>query len=356
MLRLAVCLAVLLVVFTAGGSRAAAPDDRATTLVFSIDQGFGNGVVVQDDQLAVKRIVEALRPLACRYRVCVLLNPQVRDRARLDRVLDTLMAAKMPFAFDVQSSDSMTLGSVAAQCKPHDPSHGVSISMEDLRAYKKRYGKRFAGIRFTEVFAQDFTVRAVKTTNPEWGKPGWKLPDDAFFQPSIVERFLQFAKDNGMFAQWSDWHWFEYAGWDKPQQDHEAKLHAVLRKFPGLVTVTYANNEPNGDSKKRLPDWEKCIAGFRADGIAELGLSDQSWLGNDMTCPVEDIIAWAQSALGKGCRYVQFEPAWYFFRLPRGTFDVEDYTKDPAWADAGKATPQFVELEKALLTSKPAIK
>lgn len=347
MFRLVFFVAGLLVL--AVGSGAATADQRATRLVFSLDQGIGNGVVVNDDQVAVRRIAEALRPLSSRYQVCVLLNPQVKDREKFDRALDTLVAAKMPFVFDVISSDSMTLGSVTEQCRPHDPRHGVSISLHDLRSYKKRYAKWLAGIRFMEVFAHDFTVRAVQTTNPEWGMPGWKMPRDSFFQPGIVEGFLQFAKDNGMFAQWSDWHWFGFATWDKPQEAYEAKLLAVLRKYPGLVTVTYANNEPDGASLNRLANWESCIAGFKNNGIAELGLSDQSWLGNDMTCPVEDIIAWAQSALDRGFRYVQFEPAWYFFRLPRGTFGVQDYTSDPAWSERGRATENLVRLQDALL-------
>lgn len=349
MLRLILCLVVLSAVLVSRGNAGAAP----VSLVFNIDQCFGNGVVVQDDAVAVRRMVQALRPLEARYRVYALLNPMARDRIRLDRVLDALVAAKMPFMFDVCSSDCMTLGSATAQCNPYDASHGLSLSVDDLRAYKKRYGKWLAGMRFMEVLAQDFCVRAVRTTNPEWNRTSWKLPKDAFFQPETVEQYLRFARDSGMFVQWSDWHWFEFAKWDEPQKEHEAKLHDIFRRFPGIVTVTYANNEPNSDSIKRLPDWEKCIAGFKADKIAGLGLSDQSWLGDDMACPVEDIISWARSALDKGCRLIQFEPTWYFFRLPRGTFGVEDYTKDPAWTDRGSATPNLLALQKALLSPKP---
>ncbi len=344
MLRLVVLVAGLFLMVGVCGTAVA---DGAVKLVFSIDQGFGNGVVVNDDQVAVKRIAEALRPFSAKYKVYVLLNPQVKDLEKLDRVLDTLVEAGMPFVLDVCSSDSMTLGSVTEQCRPHDPRHGVSISLHDLRAYKKRYGKWLAGIRFMEILAHDFTVRAVQTTNPEWGQPGWKMPRDSFFQPGIVEGFLKFARDNGMFVQWSDWHWIGFADWDEPQRPKEEKLLALLRRFPGLVTVTYANNEPNGDSAKRLPDWERCITRFA--GAAELGLSDQSWLGNDVTCPVADITSWAESALDKGFRYVQFEPAWYFFRLPRGTFGVHDYTNDPAYADRGSATDNLLALQKVLL-------
>lgn len=146
------------------------------TLAFSLDQGFGNGVVVQRNLAAVQRIVEALKPLQSRYRVCVIVNPMVADRARLDAVLDTLADLKMPFVFDVYTSDALTLGSCSVQNKPYDPEHGLSISLEDLESYKKRYREWLIGIRFAEVFAQDFTVRAVKTTNPEWALPYGHYP------------------------------------------------------------------------------------------------------------------------------------------------------------------------------------
>ncbi len=321
-----------------------------TRLIFDLDQGFGNGIVVNDDQVALGRVIDALKPLRERYDVYVIVNPMVADRKKLDHVLDTLAAADQPFVFDTYTSDAETLGSCSTQNRPFDPRHGLTISVDDLAAYKKRRGKHLAGLRFMEVFAQDFTVRAVKTTNPEWALPCWKLPDDAFFQPEIAERYLKFAKEHSMFVQWSDWHWFEFASWDAVQKEHEAKLSELLRKYPGLVTITYANNEPEEASVQRIKGWEKSVAGFAKDGAAGYGLSDQSWLSkNDETCPVDDIIRWAKSALAKGCRMIQFEPAWYFFRLPRGTFDVREYTSDPKWADRGSPTANFTRLKEALM-------
>lgn len=319
-------------------------------LLFDIDQGFGNGIVVHDDRVALKRVIGALEPLKPRYDVYVIVNPMVADRKKLESVLDTLTAAGQPFAFDTYTSDGQTLGSCSEQNKPHDPRHGLTISLDDLAAYKKRYGKHLAGLRFMEVFAQDFTVRAVKTTNPEWALPCWKLPDDAFFQTEIAEPYLKFAQDNGMFVEWSDWHWFEFASWDAPQKEHEAKLSTLLRKYPGLVTVAYANNEPAEASAPRIKGWEKSVAKFVRDGAAGYGLGDQSWLSNnEETCPVGDIIRWARSALNKGCGMIQFEPAWYFFKLPRGTFQVQEYASDPKWADRGSPTPNFVKLKEALM-------
>jgi len=325
-----------------------------STLVFSLDQGFGNGVVVQRDLAAVKRAAKALEPLRSKFDVAVLLNPMVSDSAGFERVLDTLVSAKMPFVLDVYTSDGFTLGNCAEQCKPHDPSHGVTISIERLADYRKRYGKWLAGLRIMEVFAEDFTIRQAKTTNPEWLRPCEKAPSDSFFQPEIAERYISFARDNGMFVQWSDWHWFVFADWDAPQKEHEAKVTALLRKYPGVVTLTYANNEPNSDSEKRYPGWERFVAKIKAGGTARVGLSDQSWLSKDAnTCPIDDIIRWARSALDKGCRYVQFEPAWYFLKLPSGTFDVQSYSSDSQWKDAGGATPNLTRLTEALMSYTP---
>lgn len=325
-----------------------------SVLVFSIDQGFGNGIVVHDDQVALTRIIAALKPLQSRYEVRVLLNPMVKDRSKLLRALDTLAARQMPFVLDAWSSDALTLGSCSEQNAPHDPRHGLTASVEDLSALKKRYGRAFAGIRFTEVFAQDFTVRAVKTTNPEWGLPCWKLPGDSFFSAGAAEELLRFAREQRLPVEWSDWHWSRLHPWDEPQKNHEEDLKRLLRRYPGMVTVAYANNEPNEDSVKRLPDWEQTVKPFLRDGAAGFGLSCQSWLRRVETeTSAEDMIAWTMSALDRGASLVQYEPAWYFFRLPRGTFEVGGYAASPAWVDRGLPDGAFVRLREALL-GRPA--
>jgi len=343
-MRLMFILAVLAVSATSGVAQ------PRTRIVFDLDQGFGNGIVVHDDQTALLRVIDALKPLGKRYDVYVILNPMVADRKKLEHVLDTLASSGQPFVFDTYTSDAQTLGSCSTQNNPHDPKHGLTISLDDLSTYRKRYGKALAGLRIMEVFAQDFTVRAVKSSNPEWALPCWKLPDDAFFQPEIAEPYLRFAGDNGMFVQWSDWHWFEFAPWDALQGKHEAKLRELLRKYPGVVTVTYANNEPEEASAQRIKGWERCVAKFAQHGAAGYGLSNQSWLaGDEQKCPIDDVVRWARSAIAKGCRMIQFEPAWYFFQLPRGTFGVEDYASDPKWADRGSPTANFVKTKEALM-------
>ncbi|MGQ9808805.1 MAG: hypothetical protein ACUVSM_06550 [Armatimonadota bacterium] len=329
----------------AGGGAPARP-----VLVFSVDQGFGNGIVVHDDQVALTRIIRALEPLRQRFDVRVIVNPMVRDRARLLRTLDTLAARGMPFTLEAWSSDAQTLGSCSEQNNPFDPHHGLTVSTEELGALKRRYGRMFTGIRFAEVFAQDFTVRAVRTTNPEWGLPCWKLPADSFFRPDIARRLLGFARANRLHVQWSDWHWYTFHPWDETQRGHEEELRALLREFPGLVTMTYANNEPQEESALRRDHWEKAVKGFVSDGAAGFGLSCQSWLRLVETDTVpEELAGWAVEALERGASLVQFEPVWYFFHLPRGTFGVERYTHLPEWADRGRPRDSFRVLERALL-------
>jgi len=291
-------------------------------LVFSIDQGFGNGIVVNRDVEGMKRIIAALDTLRPAYDVYPLFEPQVKDRVSLEKMLDLCAAADMPFVLDAYSSDAMTLGTSTAHNAPADGPHGIAISLEDLTRYKKRYGRHLAGLRFMEIMSQDFTVRAIRSTNPEWKGKDWKMPEDDFWQPRYARDFLRFARDNRMFVQWSDWHWLRFAPWDTPLKQREADIRRLLGEFPGIVIVTYANNEPSEQSVPRLMNWHEAVAPFVAAGF---GLSDQSWLRKDDTkCPIEDIVAWAKRALELKCPLIQFEPAWYFFKLPRGTFGLGD--------------------------------
>jgi hypothetical protein len=341
---------ILLGASSACGAMKSPKAKEKVKLIFSVDQGFGNGIVVNDDQAAIGRIIDAVQPLRKRYDVYLLLNPMVADHEKFNHILDIIAAGHMPFMLDVYTSDGETLGSSTPQNAPFDGAHGITISLDNLRKYKTKFGKLFSGLRFMEVFAQDFTVRAIKTTNPEWALPGMKMPPDAFFQPQKAEVLIRFAKENRMFVQFSDWHWIELAGWDKPQIKNEKELSAILRKYPGVVTVTYANNEPNEDSVKRIGYWRKSVEKFVADGAAGCGLSDQSWLRkNEVNCPVSDIIEWAKSALEQECRMIEFEPAWYFFKLPIGSFGVQEYVTDPTWRDRGYPTHNMSKLVTSLL-------
>lgn len=319
-------------------------------LIFSMDQAFGNGIVVQNDQVAVKRIVQELEPLKKQYDVYILLDPEVKDKSRLENTLTTLKKLKMPFVLDVYTSDAYTIGSCSEFNAPYDNSHALSISMEYLAALKTKYGKYLAGLRFMEVFGQDFTVRAIKTTNPEWGRPAEKIPSDNVFQEKYAEQFIKFAKENRMFLQWADFHWYAAASYDAQQKEYEKIVSKLLKKYPGVVTITYNNNEPLEQSVPKLDTWQKVVEGFAKDGAAGYGLSDQSWIRSDpMKTSPDEIAAWAMSALKNGCKMIQFEPVWYFFNLPFGSFELKSYTDLPEWKDRGMGTSNYEVLKNALL-------
>ena len=327
-------------------------------LTFVIDQSFGNGIVVRGDAEGMQRIIDSLKPLQEYYDVYALFGPQVADKNNLETMLDLCAGNDLPFMFDVISSDGMALAA-CPQTAAVDEVHGVEISLKKLAEYKKRYGRHLAGIRFMEVFGQDFVAR-VMTKNPEWiheGYNGMPDPNVRFFDTDIVRPFFQFASNNDMFVQWSDHHWSRFKDWDLPQKEIEKALAELIAEFPGLVTVTYANNEGNKESIKRFSNWQEAVEPFVKTGAQNFGLSNQAWLHFvpneklETECPIEDIIAWQRLALKLGCRYIQYEPSWYFFELPRGTLMKEtyDYTKDKKWENRGTPRTEFKELIKELL-------
>jgi len=344
-------LAIALLMLVAGESWAADPKIR---LIFSIDQGFGNGIVANGNVEALNLMVTALEPLRAKYEVSVLLNPMIQDKPRLKLMLDALVARKMPFVLDVYSSDSFTLGANGPANAPFDSSHGLSISVEQLAAFKESYGTWLVGLRFMEIFGQDYGIRAMKTTNPELKRPGDKLPADTFFRLDLAEGFIRFAKEHAMFVQWADFGWMPFSPWDKEMPRYTEQVKALLRQYPGVVTVTYNNNEPNEASIPRLSTWHSSVESFPKDGAAGYGLSNQSWLHNFtyMDTKPEEIIAWTQSALDKNCRLIQFEPAWYFFNLPAGTFELGDSNKVSAGTQTGEARDPLKQLISSLLVSQ----
>jgi hypothetical protein len=70
---------ILLSTPAAFGSIKTPKPQEKVKLIFSVDQGFGNGIVFNDDQVAIGRIINALQPLRKRYDAYLLLNPMVRD-------------------------------------------------------------------------------------------------------------------------------------------------------------------------------------------------------------------------------------------------------------------------------------
>ncbi len=327
--------------------------EAKTRLVFSIDQGFGNGTIANGDVEALTRMVQALEPIRERYDVSVLLNPMIKDKQRLKLALDSLLKLKMPFVLDVISSDSFTLGANGPANEPFDSSHGLSISVEQLAELKTTYGAWLIGVRFMEIFGQDYGIRAMKTTNPELKRPGDKLPADTFFRPDLAECFIRFAKEHAMFVQWADFGWMPFSPWDKEMPRYTEQVKALLRQHPGVVTVTYNNNEPYEASIPRISTWHTAVESFPKEGAAGYGLSNQSWLHNFtyMDTNPDEIIAWTRSALDKNCRLIQFEPAWFFFNLPAGTFELGNSNKVPDGTKPGDAKDSLRKLIAFLLAA-----
>jgi hypothetical protein len=346
--------AIALLLLFVGQTRASEPKIR---LLFSIDQGFGNGIVANGNVEALNRMVTALEPLRAKYEVSVLLNPMIQDKQCLKLMLDALVARRMPFVFDVYSSDSFTLGANGPANAPFDSSHGLSISVEQLAAFKESYGASLVGLRFMEIFGQDYGIRAMKTTNPELKRPGDKLPADTFFRSDLAEGFIRFAKEHAMFVQWADFGWMPFSPWDKEMPNYTEQVKALLRQHAGVVTVTYNNNEPNEASVPRISTWHTAVETFPKDGAAGYGLSNQSWLHNFtyMDTKPEEIIAWTQSALDENCRLIQFEPAWYFFNLPAGTFELGDSNQVPAGTQPGEARESLKLLIGFLISVQPPV-
>ena len=323
-------------------------------LIFSIDQGFGNGIVANGDVEALHRIVQSLAPLRDKYEVSVLLNPMTKDKQLLKLMLETLVTQKMPFVFDVYSSDTFTLGANGPANAPFDSSHGQSISLVQLAAFKESYGTWLMGLRFMEIFGQDYGIRAMKTTNPELKRPGDKLPADNFFRPDLAEDFIRFAGQHAMFVQWADFGWMPFSPWDAAMPKYTEQVNALLRKHLGVVTVTYNNNEPNEASLPRLSTWHTSVEHFAKEGAAGFGLSNQSWLHNFtyMDTKPAEIIVWTRSALDNNCRLIQFEPAWYFFNLPPATFELGDSNRVPSGTMPGEATASLKQLIVFLLSAQ----
>jgi len=328
--------------------------DEVPSLVFSIDQGYANGILALDDQIALKQIIQTLEPLKKHFHVLLLLNPMIGNQEGLNHILDTLVREHIQFIFDVYSSDVLTIGSSSTQNRPYDVQHGIAISPDSLEDFKKRYGEYLAGIRIFEVFAVDYTTDAIRTIHPEWASVSWRknVPQDAFYQHSIAKEFLELANKKRIFLQWGDFHWFEFCPWDKHQSEREQSLANLISKYPGIITVTYNNNEPKEHSVGRLATWQRAILKFTEGGNARFGLSDQAWIRNDpVSTNGKELASWVEDALHKGCRYIQFEPFWYFFKMPRGTYDLKaNYTDDPKWSDRGSATENFKKIESTLLS------
>lgn len=314
----------------------------AKAVVFQLDQDFSNGIAWNGDSVGLQNAINALNPLRSKYEVYADVNTISASGGYLDSELDLLAKNGMPFVLDVYTSDGVSIGNLFPS-DVYDLVHGQPLSLTTLQQYKQKYGSEFAGIRFMEVFALNDNVLAgisgcpSDTSYPCVGP----TPSNPFYEKSMLEQFVSFASQNGMFALFMD---------TLPSPGQAADLRDVVSQYPNTVVVFYDNNMPLGAYTEAT--WQTDYQPFVAAGAKGFGLSDQAWLCSDeATCPASTLATWAVDAFKNGAMVVEFEPVWYFFDFPvgemtPGTFD--NYTANPAWANRGSATPNLNTIVNAL--------
>src|SRR5271167_286646 len=116
---------------------AASNSEKPPLLVFSIDQGFPNGPIENNDLKSLQREIDCLKPFRRKYDAYALVAGDIGNKIFLQNALDLLVKNKMPFFLEAASSDAITIDVGSA---PYDRSHGLELSVEQLRVYKSRYG------------------------------------------------------------------------------------------------------------------------------------------------------------------------------------------------------------------------
>lgn len=319
-MRLKVLILVLVGIILLGGVNLtyAAPKVKKR-LIFSIDQGFPNGMVINKDTKALQGIIDAVRPLREYYDVYLLLNPMVK-RDALYCMLD-YMYGKIPFVFDVLSSDTYTLGHLN---EPYNRETLQSISVEEMIEVKERYGEFFAGIRLFELIGQDCIRQDKVGTNP-----------------NIIRQYLHFAKDNGMFAQWGDFYW---GGESCYYQDD---FNPLLKEYSDILTVVYSNN-----GVYRLANGMGMAKGYALAYGAEWGLSNQSWFWSEKTrqsekaIPPSVVSRFVAKYFAEGATMIQFESCWAFFKLALGDMKHNNYR---SFTPTGEGTYLFEMVRDVLI-------
>ncbi len=367
----------------------AAASQNKVALVFELDEGWGDGVIQNQDSVALKRILSQAKVFDARFATYALLPDAAADRSKLTKVLDALKAEGVPFLLEAESSDTIALNANAANA-PYDAAHGFGASVAELEALRAKYGPLFAGLRFMEVFGMNQQIVGCKHFGASWCQRfSHVTPRDNFFDKSLIAPYVAFAHRNSMIVLWGDHYWganydpkretydglpyFSKAAPVTPeifdnemkQPQNERDVQALAAKYPGVIVALYDNNDASGgvdNSAPKIDTWEtRILRPFVATGSFKgFGLSDQSWLcpqrvrdSNGTQCPVKGVIAWAKKALAEGAIVIETEPVWYWFNLPPGEIAPRDYTRDPRWADRGYATANLKAFAAAFGVALP---
>lgn len=342
-------IATLLIIATVGGLGRPGPAwaggdsthrlvEKRRSLVFNLDQCFSNGPIYSGDWLGLQRMISSLKAFQSRYKVYALVSGMLPPE-KLDHALDMFARNGIPFILDVWGSDVETIYRPwMRHVKPYDVAHGRALSIAQLRKYKAKYPKAFAGICIFEVFGQNYVDG--KYMPAHRGDPTWpyrkRMPTDGFFHKRYLRQYVRFVHENGMFAIFCDWCWLGLVPYRGPilrrLRENEHDLLRVIDEYPDTVIVMFDNNAPI-----KRTGWMSSFSRFRKAKIRGLALSDQAWIApNPMTASPRRLGLWARSAFAGGCILVETEPYWYWWRLPAGSLiRVPDYTRNPAWTDRG---------------------
>ena len=145
----------------------AAATQKKVALVFELDEGWGDGIIQNQDRVALKRILANVKAFDARFQTYALLPDAAADRAKLTRVLDDLKAQSVPFVLEAESSGTLALNTNAANA-PYDAAHGFGASVAELEALRAKYGALFAGIRFMEVSGMNQQIVGCKHFGASW--------------------------------------------------------------------------------------------------------------------------------------------------------------------------------------------
>ena len=330
-------------------------------LVISIDQGLPNEALANGDIAALQRVLDDVKAFGARFDIYALLSNSPGSPP-LDRVMQLLAKNRIKFLLDPISSAAITKNPKTVLGTPYYRPYGQEMSVAELAAYKTKYGEYLAGIRVMELFSINFAIHKTAFHGATWAnryREYWP-PGGDFFRASVIEPYLQWAAKNGAFVLFSDWLWsFDHRSLpdDVRQRQYEDELRSLTRRYPNLVIVAYANNEPNGRS--RGVNWVPAFRDWPGYGAKGFGLSDQDWLCNipkttaDMNCPVAELIDWARRAYDAGALMVELEPVWYWWNFPRGSAE-NNYGQYAAAAERGRAKPNLKAFAAAFGVQLPS--
>lgn len=298
-------------------------------LIFSLEQGWPDGVIAAQRFQAVRNFNDIIQPLKTKYDVYVLLTPTSPDRVLTENVLGLLKNIGLPFVLDSITSDAIAL-KIQPWHAPFNISHGIPISVYRVIDYKKWYGEYFAGIRSHETFSMDSTIRLGRWGLLDWWEPFKEyVPYDSYFKQDEIEPFVAECANAGMFFIWSDPHWsynsstWHYDRWNAELVGKDWQIQVANEKIVWNLGNKYKNIYPmyanNLSSAAQKNTYYHCLEPIITPYSLGWGLSDQAWLyGDPMKAPIEDIIDWAVRALVSGASIVEFEPIWYLYDIIAG--------------------------------------